>query len=250
VEPDAREVGEPLCPERYPLEKLGRLRKRIGSYFWNALFQQRPSAAEGGLLKRRWWRFWVPTGVSYPPVVTRLADGTLYEHPQVELPDDLEEMIQSWDMTFKDTKNSDFVAGQVWARKGANKYMLDQVLERMDITGTIKAVERMAAKWPQAHAKLVEDKANGPAVIGMLRGKIAGLIAVDPKSSKEARVAAIAPQVEAGNVYLPHPRLLSWVDGLISSCAAFPNAAHDDDVDALSQALLRWQERSILVAAA
>lgn len=240
VEPDFRQPGEALCPERYPLEKLAKIARRIRSYFFNALYQQRPSAVEGAILKRHWWRFWVPTDGALPPVTTRLTDGTLFEHPQMALPDNFDAVLQSWDMTFKETKTSDFVCGQVWAKLDADRFLLDQVLERMDIVRTIEAVMAMSEKWPESGVKLVEDKANGPAVISMLHSKITGLVAVEPEGSKEARVHAVAPEIESGNVYLPHPGLAPWVNDLLNSAATFPNAAHDDDVDALSQALRRW----------
>jgi predicted phage terminase large subunit-like protein len=70
----------------------------------------------------------------------------------------------------------------------------------------------------------------------------AGLIAVEPKGGKESRDYAAAPEVESGNVYLPHPLIAPWVGRFIGSAAAFPNAAHDDDVDAFTQAIIRWQE--------
>ena len=57
---------------------------------------------------------------------------------------------------------------------------------------------------------------------------------------KIARAAAASPLIEAGNVYLPHPQIYPWVNDLIEECAAFPNGAHDDQVDAMTQALLRW----------
>jgi predicted phage terminase large subunit-like protein len=169
-----------------------------------------------------------------------LDDGGLFEHPQIALPPIFDEMMQSWDMAFKDTKHSDFVCGQVWAKWRGNRFLLDQVLDRMDITKTLKAVRTMTAKWPNAMTKLVEDAANGPAVIDMLRDEIPGLIAVRPEGGKEARAAASAPVIESGNVYLPHPVFAPWVDAFIASCATFPNAAHDDDVDAMTQAMIRW----------
>ena len=97
----------------------------------------------------------------------------------------------------------------------------------------------MTDKWPGAAAKFVEDKANGPAVIQTLRIRVSGLIAVEPMGNKESRVYAVQPEIEAGNVYIPHPRLKPWVDAFVTNCAGFPNVAHDDDVDAMSQALNR-----------
>jgi predicted phage terminase large subunit-like protein len=236
--------NELLWPDRFDAKSLGNLKRALGSYGTAGQLQQRPAPAEGGLLKRVWWRFWIPKDVNLPPHTTRQADGTWYEHPQIELPDTFDELLQSWDMTFKDTKGSDFVAGGVWAKRQANKFFLDLDCRRMDINETIRAVEAMTEKWPDTYAKLVEDKANGPAVIAMLRDKITGLIAVDPKTGKEGRVNATSPQIESGNVYLPHPALRGWVDGFIDECAAFPNGAHDDQVDQMTQALLRWQTDS------
>ncbi len=107
----------------------------------------------------------------------------------------------------------------------------------------------------KTHAKLVEDKANGPAVISQLRRRVPGMVAVNPSGEdtplgKVGRARAVAPDVEAANVYLPGAsnadgtdydptRTPDWVKGLVDECAAFPNAAHDDQVDALSQALMR-----------
>ena len=234
------EPGELLWPEMVDFSSLKILKKDLGSYGTAGQLQQDPAPAEGGILKRHWWRFWVPKGMKLPTVVTKLVDNTLFEHVQIELPDQFDEQLQSWDMTFKDTKKSDFVAGQVWAKVGANRFLLDQVLERMDFVKTIEAVKAMTAKWPQAHAKLVEDKANGPAVISELQSKISGLIAIEPEGSKEARVYAVSPTIESKNVYLPHPLIAPWVNELINRAAAFPNAAHDDDIDAMTQALRRW----------
>lgn len=241
VEPDDREPGEALCPERYPVEKLQKVRHRIGSYFWGALYGQNPSPDEGGIFKRHWWRYWKPPGVRLPPVYVKLVDGTLQEIEAIDLPDSFSEQLQSWDCAFKDTKTSDFVAGQVWARSGANRFLLDYYKERADINGTIKAIEGFTNKWPRADAKLIEDKANGPAVISMLRDKIPGLIAVEPEGGKVSRANASAPAVESHNVYLPHPALYPWVDDFIDSCAGFPNMAHDDDVDAFTQVMIRWR---------
>jgi predicted phage terminase large subunit-like protein len=75
----------------------------------------------------------------------------------------------------------------------------------------------------------------------LLRGKVSGLIAVEPEGGKVSRAYAAQPEVESGNVYLPHPALFPWVDSFITSCAGFPNLAHDDDVDAFTQVMARWQ---------
>jgi predicted phage terminase large subunit-like protein len=144
-------------------------------------------------------------------------------------------------MTFKDSKNTDYVVGQVWGRVGADCYLLDQVRARMDFPTTVQAVRTLSARWPEARAKLIEDKANGPAVIATLRREISGLIPVEPQGGKAARVAAVSPVIEARNVWLPQEA--PWVGDFVEECAAFPNGRYDDQVDAMSQALLRLTAR-------
>ena len=102
---------------------------------------------------------------------------------------------------------------------------------------TVEAIRRMTEQWPLAAAKLVEDRGQRAGlVIASLKHEISGLIAVNPEGGKIARAAAVSPQIEAGNVYLPHPAEAPWVEALIEECASLPNAAHDAQVDALSQA--------------
>lgn len=213
LEPDWRQPGEALCPERYPLQRLRRICKRIGAFFWNALFQQRPAPLEGNHFNRSWWRYY------------KVA------------PDDFELIIQSWDCTFKETKKSDFVVGQVWGKRGGQFYLLDQVRDRMDFPTTIAAIRALSAKYPNSTAKLVEDKANGPAVISSLEREIPGIIAIEPEGGKLVRAVAIAPFVEAGNVFLPDPSIASWVGDFVTEFSTFPNGSNDDMVDSTSQAI-------------
>lgn len=217
---DPRAVGDALWPEKYPHKKLDRLRRAIGSRWWNSLYQQRPSAMEGGIIKRAWIKY----------------------YKKAELPEYFHEEIQSVDCTFKETSHSDFVVDQVWGRRGAMKYLLDQERDRMDITATMKCIGRMTVKWPRTYAKLIEDKANGPAVIAMLNTTVSGLIPVEPEGSKEARLSAVAPDFEAGNVLLPHPDEAPWVEAFVEELVNFPNAANDDQVDACSQGLWRLKQ--------
>ena len=212
-----RKVGEALHEERWPLERLqaikGSYKGTYGARMWASLYQQRPSPSEGGILKRAWWKF--------------------FDEP----PMPMEEIIQSWDCSFKDLKTSSYVVGQIWGRKGANKYLLDQVRDQMDFPATIAAIRMMTRKWPKARGKLIEDKANGIAVIQVLKNEIPGIIPVEPKGGKEARAQAISWDIEAGNVFLPNNA--QWAHDFVEECALFPNGAHDDQVDAMSQALVR-----------
>lgn len=98
----------------------------------------------------------------------------------------------------------------------------------------------MTAKWRGTMAILIEDKANGSAVIQMLSHEIPGILPVNPGGGKVARAQAISPLVEAGSIHLPHPDYSPWVEDFIEECMQFPNGAHDDQVDAMTQVLLRW----------
>src|ERR1035441_8751410 len=122
----------------------------------------------------------------------------------VDLPDQFQQEIQSWDMSFKDTNNADFVVGQVQAAFGTDRYVLDQVRARMDFSATLLAVRRLSALHLKAQLKLVEDAANGPAVIQSLQHEIGGLIPVKPDGGKVSRATAASPLLESGNSYLPH----------------------------------------------
>jgi predicted phage terminase large subunit-like protein len=125
-------------------------------------------------------------------------------------------------------------------------FLLDQVHDRLSFTATCAALREMAAKWPQATLKLVEDKANGTAVINSLSRQVPGLIPVEPDGSKEARARAVTPFIEAGSIYLPAPEVCPWVGDFIQEHSGFPNGSHDDQVDACTQAINRMLLAPIL----
>ncbi|WP_367647462.1 phage terminase large subunit [Brevibacterium sp. CT2-23B] len=196
---------------------------------WASLYQGQPSPGEGGVFppEEDWARYQQPMWVQRPDG-SRIIPG---------LAENGYELIQSWDMAFKDTKESDFVVGQVWLRVGINAYLLDQVRDRLNFNATVDAVKAMTAKWPQASAKLIEDKANGSAVLAHLAKQVAGMIPIEPEGSKLARANAISPFVFARNVHLPDAALLPNAGDLLEETKSFPNSPHDDTVDALSQAV-------------
>lgn len=209
---DVRQEGEALWKWKYDEEALEKMKVTVGSRDWAALYQQHPTPGEGGTFKREWWNYYKV------------------------LPDGLYDFVQSWDCTFKDAQSSDYVVGQVWARKGSSRYLLDQVRGRMSFTETLRAIRSLSAKWPQAIRKLVEDKANGTAVIDVLRKEIPGLIPVEPEGGKIVRANAVTAVAEAGNIYLPDPSIAPWVHDFVEEHAVFPNGANDDQVDAQTQA--------------
>lgn len=212
-----RAVGEALWPNRFPLETLSQIKATLGSFWWSALYQQRPSAEEGEIFRRNWWQFY------------RVHPRKLGH---------FDEVIQSWDCAFKDSTTSDYVVGQVWGRIGPTRYLLDQVRGRMDFPATLMAIQSLSIKWMDARRKLIEDKANGPAVIQQLKSKLSGLVPVTPEGGKVVRARASTAEIEAGNVYLPAPEIAVWVHDFIEECAAFPTGRYDDQVDAMTQAMI------------
>jgi predicted phage terminase large subunit-like protein len=234
IDPLGREPGEYLQSARgRTREQWEAIKVRSGSRTWASLYQGRPAPAAGDIFLREWWREYTsPRWIERP-------DGS-YWAPNAD------EVAMSWDMAFKDTDGSDYVVGQVWARYGLELFLLDQVHDRLSFTATCAALREMAAKWPQATLKLVEDKANGTAVINSLSRQVPGLIPVEPDGSKEARARAVTPFIEAGSIYLPAPEVCPWVGDFIQEHSGFPNGAHDDQVDAATQAINRMLLAPIL----
>ncbi|MEY0256543.1 phage terminase large subunit, partial [Morganella morganii] len=213
--PAISDQGEALVPELHPLDKLLETKAILGDYFWSAMYQQKPKPGDGQIFHEEFARYYLPK----------------------DLPESFDEVIHSWDMTFKDSDGTDYVVGQVWGKKGANAYLLHQIRKRMSFTETLKAVKLLAEKFPQARRKLVEDKANGPAVIDSLKNIISGLMPVEPDGSKIARAHACTAEWEAGNVWLPHKQIEPWITETVEEITTFPFAGHDDTVDAMTQAL-------------
>ncbi|EPH3999827.1 phage terminase large subunit [Morganella morganii] len=213
--PAINERGEALVPELHPIDSLIEKKALFGDYFWSAMYQQKPKPGDGQIFHEEFARYYLPK----------------------DLPDTFDEVIHSWDMTFKDSDGTDYVVGQVWGKKGANAYLLYQIRKRMSFTETLKAVKLLAEKYPQARRKLVEDKANGPAVIDSLKSTVSGLVPVEPDGSKIARAHACTAEWEAGNVWLPHKDIAPWITETVDEITTFPFAGHDDTVDAMTQAL-------------
>lgn len=227
--------GAPLWPERWTVDRLMTIKAAVGTRGWESLYQGRPQPTEGGMFKRHWWRFWQPRGVTLPPVPVKQPDGSTVMIPASEAPAWWDRSAQSWDMTFKTTKAGSYVVCLVGATHGPTGYLLDRYRERTDFPGTINAVQTVTAKYPDVPAKLIEEKANGAAVLDTLGSSISGLIPVQTDGSKEARAHASTARVEAHNWYLPHPVIAPWVTEFIDELAAFPNGTYDDQVDAFSQ---------------
>lgn len=234
-----------LFPERLGKKQLADTKIRIGSQVYAAQMEQRPSPEEGGMFKRIWWKFWKPKDMVLAHIQTKASDGSIHTHELINFPHKFDEIIISWDMTFKNTTGTDRVAGQVWGRVGTDKYLLDQNLGNMDFVQTKKAVLDLYEQNKEATAILIEDTANGPAVISELDRNLSILVPVKPLGSKISRATdaskamSMVAQCEAGHLYLPHPAIASWVNDFIEEYTKFPFGKHDDQVDAGTQAIAR-----------
>lgn len=214
------ELGEIFWKARHNEKTVATLKGSggLGPRHYSAQYQQDPAPAEGLIFFHKW-------------LSGRCA----------QLPDRWDDSCQSWDMSFKDSDGSDWVVGQVWLRQGSSYYLVDQVRAKMAFTAACQAVKDLSKKWPKVRAKVVEDKANGPAVVDHLKREVSGLILVNPEGGKIARANAVTAFFEAGNVHLVEA---DWTKDYVDEMTRFPTASHDDQVDATSQALTFLADRN------
>lgn len=207
-----REVGEALCPERQSIEELERTKLAVGSpLIWAGLYQQRPTADEGGIFQLDWFKTW----------------------DRLPVPD---RIFQSWDMTFGSTSDSaSWVVGQVWVEANNKYYLVYQTRGRWELPQTIEQVKRLAKAYPSTTHTLIENKAHGSAVMQQLKDELINPIYIEPKEygNKLARAQAASVPVCSGNVYLPNHA--AWKQDFEDEVDAFPNYTSDDQVDAMSQ---------------
>jgi predicted phage terminase large subunit-like protein len=206
-----------LVPQLHSLDKLYETKALLSDYWWAAMYQQSPKALGGNIFKDEFVQYYLPK----------------------DLPKKFDKVISSWDCAFKDTDGSDYVVGQVWGKAGANTYLLDQVRARLSFTATAREIVAQRKKWPQIREVLIEDKANGPAVLDFLKQEVHGLIPILPDGSKESRAHATTSTWEARNIFLPHEHIAPWVKAFVAEMTVFPAGAHDDQVDAYTQAIRR-----------
>ena len=233
-----RNVGDWLPSVQNRSERSWLLIKRaVGTYVWQALYQGDPQVTGGSYINVDKMDV-----VPWDQVVFQDDHGFMQTLGRALV-------IQSWDLTFgtvpqqrKRTGDSggsgDYVAGHVYAVIGEKWFLIDRAHGRFTFTETLNQVQLMAARWPQTSRIYVEKTANGAAVIDSLKKRAALIKPVSPKGSKEARALAVQPIVDRGNVAILDT-ILQQKDGLnmLQEFRDFPFGAHDDDVDAMTQAL-------------
>lgn len=210
-DPLGRAEGDPLCPDRYPLDRLLELKTVLGASF-QALFQQRPTAVEGAIFKREYWRYF-------------------------KVAPDFKLRVLSIDTAFKTKTENDYSVINFYGKTDIGSYHVDRWKQKVEYPDLKRAVISIAERF-KPHEVLIEDKASGQSLIQELRrGTNLPIKAIQVDKDKVARANASVGFIEAGKLFLPES--VPWVLDYVDNMAAFPNGAHDDDVDATTQYLSR-----------
>lgn len=205
-----------------------------GEHTWNALYQGHPSAQNGNLFKSDWWQ--------------------LYSRTHVK-PEDFDFLCLSVDATFKNTETSDYVAMEMWGAKQNHVYLYKLINKRMGFVETCNKIKELVKQYPTLDELIIEDKANGSAIIDTLHyiDGMPTIVGVNPQGGKYSRAQAVSPFVATLAVHIPddfteiEAKDIEW-DGkekflphqcFIAQHSRFPFMAHDDMVDAETQALTR-----------
>lgn len=228
------EPGELLWPNHIGPEALARLKKPMSPVDQAGQLQQRPAPAEGTILKRAYWRYFDLDA----PLAPKL-------------------LLQSWDTAYAESDGSDFVVGHLYGIDLPARYLLRETRGRLELPDAMTAIREMR-RWADdrfgphvPHVILVEKTANGAKIIAKLQRELDGVLPVNVGrwGSKIQRAYAVTGIASGGSIFLPGAAAQSldgpdetlspvWVKEIIAEWAAFPNAAHDDRVDAFTTAML------------
>jgi predicted phage terminase large subunit-like protein len=211
-----RKRGDVLQPERFTSNEIRSLRSRPREF--DGQYQQEPVPQSGVIFNPNWWKYFKSA-----------------EAPEFDL------VALSVDCSFKAKTQNDFVSIQKWGMAGARSYLLDCRTEHLGFAATKAGIKAMQQDGRPASTILIEDKANGSAIIEELKGDPdfgAAVIAIEPSGGKESRAHAASTDCEAGSVYLAEDA--EWLASFLRTAAAFPAVKHDDDIDAMTQ-FLNWR---------
>jgi predicted phage terminase large subunit-like protein len=217
---DPRQPGESLWPSwKGDTEYLLAKKEMVGSFMFDAMEQQKPPKLAGGVID-----------------TSKFQRFTSHAIPR-----DFDLVFTSWDLNYGETqqKSADYVCGYVIGYRAPHIYILGCYHGRYGFVETIEHMRQSQALW-NASGILIEKKANGAAAINTLKNELSGVMAFEPGSrDKITRALACAPEINGGNIWLP---LETWADDAITELSEFPEAEHDDRVDALTQAILWLRE--------
>ena len=233
VHPDdpRKKAGELLDPVRLPEEVVQRLISKLDLQCpgqGQAQFEQRPTPAEGGLFKKEWCQQRYRFDPQRPEGISRW-----------------DEVVVTVDCTFKRTRRSDYVSAQTWGRIGWTQfYLLDEVHEKLSYRELRQTIRDFVIKW-RADSVLIEEKANGAALIDDLKVEFPAIVPFIPDrhGDKVSRAHVTTPYFAAGNIWLPDAEWAPWIGDWVTEITAFPSGVHDDRVDAVTQLFIWWKER-------
>jgi predicted phage terminase large subunit-like protein len=206
-----RQEGSVLWPERYPAETLRQIRAQIGGAAFAAQYEQRPTPEEGAVFKREWWRTYS------------------------DVPREFQRTVQAWDTAFKTGEQNDYSACVTIGETETGFHLLHVARDRWEFPDLKRKVCEFGEHW-QPSALIIEDAASGQSLAQELRRETSlPVIAVPADRDKIARAHAVSGLVESGRVLLP--TAAGWLDDFLDEVTVFPNARHDDMVDALTLGL-------------
>ena len=219
--------GNPLWPQFWSLEELTALKEELPVHKWMAQYMQAPTGAEGALIKREWWKEW--------------------EHDK---PPRCDYIIQSWDTAFNKGTRNDFSACITLGifhpedEPHPQIILLDAFKERMEFP-ELKAKALELYKEYEPDCCIIEAKAAGTPLLQDLRSIGIPLQDYTPVrgNDKITRVNAVADLFASGMVWAPQTR---WAEEVIEEFASFPQGEHDDLVDSMTQALLRFRQGGLI----
>ena len=217
--------GIPLWPEFWSLKELEALKNELPNGKWMAQYMQEPTSDVSAIIKREWWKQW-----------------------EDEDPPYCEFLIQSWDTAFLKTQRSDYSACTTWGvfyrpnDRGvdvANIILLNSFKRRMEFPELKQTAFEHYKEW-EPDSIIVEAKASGAPLVFELRAMGIPVQEYTPSkgNDKIARLNACADLFASGRVWVP---CTAWAEELVEEVASFPSGEHDDLVDSMSQALLRFR---------
>jgi predicted phage terminase large subunit-like protein len=205
--------GELLSPKREGKKELQNAKIELGSYGFNAQYLQEPIPLSSGIIKYHWLQ--------------------RFDH----IPDDDKLNYQSWDCASKANEYNDYSVCTTWSVSKNKYYLIDVYRARIEFPD-LKSKARQLYNAYQPAAILIEDKASGqPLIQELLDNGNFPIIPISPRKDKHTRVLSILAMFEAKKIYFPHSAI--WLSELEAELFTFPHAAHDDQVDALTQ-FLQW----------